>query len=404
MNTNEITISQEMTARLQRVGTSLIDGSQKSKRPAMMSDETQRRRRPTRVFAAGLTVLLGGATISAVVTAQGPSNPIVGMIPKGMTHDEIFVLGQSTPSPEDSPSWFTLISVYGGDAAVAEATNSYAFSEDGVELVLSGRKVRISEGGKQSSAWWQNENKRFFALTMPKGVENFQKIVEATVASTATTAQPGRPTELESGQVQQIERWDLLSSSLFIQPIASVGTNDIVASIETSASAAIAQRMLAGSREPVEPFRSGRFLVIAPPKYRDVRPLRRNEFVRTVAAVDRDRSKEIEPNRWTRIAPGVDFAASKLSDPGSMTCVRTTNDVACSRFLLNRRFGKRWVYSTVGVTDVRVNGVAQKPLPSGPSGETQQVFLLPSSVQSIVVTSAPNGRDLVSRTVAKPSY
>jgi hypothetical protein len=370
----------------------------------MTADETQRSKRPARLFAAGLTVVLGGATIGAVVATQRPSNPIVGAIPKGMTHGEIFQLGQSTPSPEDSPSWFSLVSIQGSDATIAEATNSYAFSEDGVELVLSGRKVRISEAGKQSSAWWQNDNKRFFALTMTKGVGNFQKVVEAAVISTATTAQSGRPTEFESDQVQQIERWNLLVPSLFVQPTASVGTGEIVVSIETPTSAAIAQRMFADSREQLEPFRSGRFLVIASPKYRDVRPLRRNEFLRTVAAVDRDRSKEIEPRRWTRIAPGVDFAASKLSDPSSITCVRTPRNVACSRFLLNRHLGKRWVYSTIGVKDVRVNGVAQKPLPSGPSGETQQVFLLPASVQSIVVTSSPNGRDLVSRTVTKPAY
>jgi hypothetical protein len=403
MNTNEITISSQLNARLHRVGESLIDGSQKHlKRPAMVHSERRTGGGPVRALIAGLLFALGGATIAAVAAAQRSNDPIIGMIPNGMTSNEIYWLLQNNPSPDDTPSWYTLVSVDGSDAVIAEATNNSVFDGEGAEVELSGRKVRISETSQQSSARWKNASGRSFNLTMAPRNPSFRIAVEAVVASSASSdTRTTSRTTLTSARVQEVETWDVLVPSLIIKPKALVGDarDTAVVSIDVPTSEPIAQRMLAASGESAQPLRVGRYLVIAPPEYRDVRPLRASEFLRTIEAVDRDRSAEIEPKRWTRIAPGVDFTASKLSDPRSMTCARTAADVACSRFLLNRRLGSRWVYSTAA-RDVRVDGAAQKPLPSGLS--SLHVFLLPASAHSIVVTGSPNGRDLVSKVVTRP--
>jgi hypothetical protein len=346
------------TDRLQRVGTSLIDGSQKHLKRPMVHSEKRTGSGPVRVLIAGLLVALGGATIAAVSAARRPSNPIIGMTPKAMTSNQIFWLLQNNPSPDDTPSWYTLVTVDGSDAVIAEATNNSVFDGEGAEVELSGKKVRISETSEQSSARWKNANGRSFNLTMAPKNPTFRIAVEAVVASsTSSDPRPTSRTTLTSARVREVETWDLLVPSLIIQPKALVGRSSGfgVASIGVPTSEAIAQRMLAASGESAQPFRAGRYLVIAPADYRDVRPLRASEFLRTVEAVDRDRSAEIEPKRWTRIAPGVDFAASKLSDFRSVTCARTATDVACSRFLLNRRLGSRWVYSTAA-RDVRVDG------------------------------------------------
>ncbi len=406
-------ISPALATRLQRVGSALTDAAapQRSTRPAMStSDPTPG---PRRGVLAALVVVIGGLTIGALAFAGGPKDPVIGVIPRNITHRDILWMRFNVPAADDAPQWLSLVSVDGVDVFLSEDTTGVAIGSGSyARTKIADKDVWLSQGGAVSSASWTADSNRSFHLTTAPNSQNFRVIVEAVIRqSVAAKPAPKRPTEFTSLAMQEIERWDNRGPSLLIELKAlgdrpsdqsEQGLTNTIFSQEAMTSAAVATRMFRASGIPVSPFRSGRYLVSAPLNYRDVRPLRMSEFRRTVRAIDRARASEINAKQWARIAPGVQLATT---DPGlrsAVMCMRTTTEVACSPFLLNRLIGSRWVYSTNGETEVRVEGVAQKPISSGPGA--QRIFLFPASVTSIVTTSSPNGRDLVETTVTRPTY
>lgn len=307
----------------------------------------------------------------------------------------------------------SLVNVRGTDAVISETVSVSPRGVRGSSKTeeIDGRKVEFVDEALSSQATWNDRGDRTLTLFMPLNSPLFRSVTETAVRHVASLSNIATgPTSFSSEAITEVVRWDGREPTtlLTLKPRAGVRPENIenienmIFSQRVNTSAALAQRMFTASGLRIKPYRFGNYLVSAPPQFRNVRSLRMSEFRRLVRLLDRDRAAEIAGPRWERLNSKLEYGTVETA-ASRYACVRTSIAAACDPFLINRLLGSQWVYTTVGVTEVRANGVPQKSF-AAKGMNPGRVFVFPPSVRTITLTYAVNGRDITERVVSRPSY
>ena len=405
--------------------------------PALLADlrrigvEFENRRTPVRVAVTSphrrsrfrssgrrsvVVALLVGCTATGALVATRPRtpDPIVSVIPTNLkVKDLAWIVIQRS---DEEPRAASLVTVDGVDAVVItyRGISGQSKGSNETEFVVSGVSVFVSSWttpgfSDRTSARWRLPDGTLFSAIVRSDPKASQSSVERLVLR-ALGSKSGEDTT--KVPITEVARWTEGAPHVSYQlggPLVQTDSSGVTRVTRTSRSEwfttlstdmpdEIVQRVDA-VRQPGtgNHVRSGGYLVEGNVPKDRLRPIRRSELRRLIKQVDYARAAEIAKPFWKRLTKDLEY-----SDTFGALCVRSSTDVACGQYRINRLVGTTWVYSASGApTDaVRVDGREIRGVSLTNHGGA--VYALPRGAKSVETSSSQQDGTEITVTSKRP--
>ncbi len=342
-----------------------------------------------------LIALVAGSVLGGTLYFGRPpaNDPVVGVIPKGITVDQIEVIAPSESSPGNGVRSTTLLTVDGIDALLMSyAGKPEPASENDGERIAFGIRVRTTVMNdpainSRTLARWRLPNAKNYSAILAVGNVKLERSIDRLVAFSMGSARTER-----NRKVRVVASWnDPVGTTGSFMSIAGDAPRTVSSQVSSIPAQLLARVDTITGRPSAGRFRYGDFVVGVEPvglTARNLRPIRRSELSTLMKQIDRRIAAKIPAAEWVRLNNGFDVGFHS-----EWRCVRSPSDVSCGPFLFSRLVDDTWVrVSFRGVETIRVDGsviVGENFDDPSAKGPNVSVFILPKDAEVAELRSGP---------------